>query len=345
MADCGWSYEIKWHLFLRREAVTNLGCMLKRRGIPLPTRAHIVRAMFLYFSVVMCQCKFYHKGGWTLRNSYFWTAILEKTLVSPSGCKESNSVNPKGSQSWKFTGGMMLRQKLQYYGYLIWSANSLENTLMLEKIGAEGDSRGQNGWMASLTQWIWMWTSSRRWRTRCDMLQSMGLWRAGDDCVTEQQIRTSNNKATECIWPWVVSGALDACHRSETLDSDKTQCIWLGVSEAAMEMCHNTETMNVDNLYGVFEVEWMKNHLKCVSQLKHYLITLQMVCLILYRERSTWSMSQHWNWIMINHCVWWPLVVEISMKVCNSTEWMHSDKLRVWSTLGGQRIFWNIYWN
>ena len=96
--------------------------------------------------------------------------------------------------------------------------------------------------------------------------------------LTEQQITTSNNKATECIWPWVVSGALDACHRSETLDSDKTQCIWLGVSEAAMEMCHNTETMNVDNLYGVFEVEWMKNHLKCVSQLKHYLITLQMVC-------------------------------------------------------------------
>jgi len=71
----------------------------------LPTRTHIVRAMFLYFSVVMCQSKPYHKGGWTLRNWYFWTAILEKTPVSPLGCKEMNPVNPKGNQSWKFTGG------------------------------------------------------------------------------------------------------------------------------------------------------------------------------------------------------------------------------------------------
>ena len=115
MVDGYWNYEINWHLFLGRKAVTSLDCMLKSRGIPLPTRVHIVKSMFFVclfvfvfvfvFSVVMCQCKLYHKGGWTLRNWYFWTAVLEKTLVSPLDCKEINPVNPKGNQSWKFTGG------------------------------------------------------------------------------------------------------------------------------------------------------------------------------------------------------------------------------------------------
>ena len=172
----------------------------------------------------MWQCNLDHKWGWTLRNWYFWNTVLEKTLVSPLGCKEINPVNSKGNQSWKFTGGADVRPKLQYYGYLMWRANSLAKNLMLQKIGAEeGDDGGPDTWMASPTQWIWVWTSSGRWRrTRwCDILQSMGLWRVGDDWVTEQQITASNNKSTECIWPWVVSGALEACHRSETQDSGK----------------------------------------------------------------------------------------------------------------------------
>ena len=53
----------------------------------------------------MWQCKLDHKAGWTLRNWYFWTTVLEKTLVSRWGCKEINPVNSKGDQSWKFTGG------------------------------------------------------------------------------------------------------------------------------------------------------------------------------------------------------------------------------------------------
>ena len=105
MADGYWNYEINWHLFLGRRAVTSLDCMLKSRGIPLSTRVHINKSIFFFFLVVMCQCKLYHKGGWTLRNWYFWTAVLGKTLVSPLDCKEINPVNPKGNQSWKFTGG------------------------------------------------------------------------------------------------------------------------------------------------------------------------------------------------------------------------------------------------
>ena len=49
--------------------------------------------------------------------------------------------------------GLMLKLKLQYFGYLMRRTDSFEKTLMLEKIGGEGDSRGRDGWMASLTQW------------------------------------------------------------------------------------------------------------------------------------------------------------------------------------------------
>ena len=64
---------------------------------------------------------------------------------------------------------LMLKLKPQYFGYLMQRVNSLEKTLMLERLkvkGEEGD-RGWEGWMASLLQWTWTWANSRRqWGTR-----------------------------------------------------------------------------------------------------------------------------------------------------------------------------------
>ena len=45
-----------------------------------------------------------HKEGWVLKNWCFWSMVLEKTLQSPLDCKEIQQVNPKGNQSWMFTG-------------------------------------------------------------------------------------------------------------------------------------------------------------------------------------------------------------------------------------------------
>ena len=45
-----------------------------------------------------------YKESWALKNWYFWTVVLEKTLESPSDCKEIQPVNPKGNQSWIFIG-------------------------------------------------------------------------------------------------------------------------------------------------------------------------------------------------------------------------------------------------
>ena len=60
--------------------------------------------------------------------------MLEKTLKSPLDCKEVQPVHPKENQSRIFIGRLMLKLKLQYFGYLMLRADSFEKTLMLGKI-------------------------------------------------------------------------------------------------------------------------------------------------------------------------------------------------------------------
>ena len=61
--------------------------------------------------------------------------------------------------------GLMLKLKLQHFGHLMQRADSFEMTRMLGKMegGSRGDDRGWDGWMASLTQWTWVWVPSRSW--------------------------------------------------------------------------------------------------------------------------------------------------------------------------------------
>ena len=96
----------------------------------------------------------------------------------------SFSISPRCSLE-----GMMLKLKLQYFGHLMWRVDSLEKTLMLRGIGAggEGDARGWDGWMASLTQWTWVWENSGSWwwTGRPGVLRFMWLQRVGHDWATE----------------------------------------------------------------------------------------------------------------------------------------------------------------
>ena len=62
--------------------------------------------------------------------------VLEKTLESPLDCKEIQPVHSERDQPWDFFGRMMLKLKLQYFGHLIRSVDSLEKTLMLGGIGS-----------------------------------------------------------------------------------------------------------------------------------------------------------------------------------------------------------------
>ena len=83
-ADC--SHEIKRCLLLGRKVMTTLDSILKSRDIILPTKVHLVKAMFFTYSC-----------GFT-------AVVLEKTLESPLDCKEIQPVHPKGDQSWVFIG-------------------------------------------------------------------------------------------------------------------------------------------------------------------------------------------------------------------------------------------------
>ena len=84
-----------------------------------------------------------YKESWVPKNWCFWTVVLEKVLESPLDCKEIQPIHPKGNQSWIFIWRLML--KLQYFGYLMWRADSFEKTPMLGKI----EGRRRRGW-----QWM-----------------------------------------------------------------------------------------------------------------------------------------------------------------------------------------------
>ena len=99
----------------------------------------------------------------------------------------------------------MLKLKLQYSGHLMWKADSLEKTLMLERLRArgEGGDRGWDDWMTSLIQWTWILANSGRWwRTgKPGVLQFMGWQRVGHDWETELNWTDAEAKAAKLCWP------------------------------------------------------------------------------------------------------------------------------------------------
>ena len=100
--------------------------------------------------------------------------------------------------------GLMLKLKLQYFGHLMWRTDSFEKTLMLGRLKAvgEGDDRGWDGWMVSLTQWTWVWVNSGNWwwTGRTGVLQSMGSQRVGHDWATELNLKKLEPE-TACTQP------------------------------------------------------------------------------------------------------------------------------------------------
>ena len=131
-ADGDCSHEIKRHLLLGVKAMTNLYSILKSRDITLPTRVCLVKATV--FPVVMYGCESWTiKKSWAPKNWCFRTMVLEKTLESPWTSRRSNQSIPKEISSGNSLEGLMLKLKLQYFGYPMRRVDSLEKTLMLGK--------------------------------------------------------------------------------------------------------------------------------------------------------------------------------------------------------------------
>ena len=130
-----------------------------------------------------------HKKSWVPKNWCFWTVVLEKTLESLLDCKEVKPVNPKGNQSWIFIGRTDAEAKFQYFDHLMQRNDLFESPWCWERLKARGeeDNREWDGWMASPTQWIWVWARSGSWWWTGEpgVLQSMGLQGVGLGWATE----------------------------------------------------------------------------------------------------------------------------------------------------------------
>ena len=131
-------------------------------------------------------------GNWS-----FQIVMLEKILDSPLDFKEIKPVHPKGNQSWIFIG----RTDAEAEAPILWPPDS--KSWLIRKDPEAGKDWGQEekgvtgdeivGWMASSTQWMWVWANSRRqWRTgKPGVLQSMrshrgmqhGHWKSNNDNV------------------------------------------------------------------------------------------------------------------------------------------------------------------
>ena len=173
--------------------MTNLDSTLKHRDITLPTKVRLVKAMV--FLVVMYGCE-----SWTMEKSecqridafelWYWRGLLR---VPWTARRSKQSILKEISPEYSLKV-LMLKLKLQYFGHLMWRTDSLEKTLMLGKTDGRRRRVWQmmRCWIASLTQWTWIWVSSGNWwwTGKPDMLQSMGSQRIGHNWATELNLLT-----------------------------------------------------------------------------------------------------------------------------------------------------------
>ena len=134
--------------------------------------------------------------SWSIKKAELWRIdafelwCWRRLLRVPWTARRSNQSILKEISPDYTLEGLMLKLELWCFGHLMQRTDSLEKTLMLGKIEGRrrGDDRGWDGWMASLTQWVWVWASSRScWPTGSPgVLQSMGSQRVRHDWVTEQ---------------------------------------------------------------------------------------------------------------------------------------------------------------
>ena len=160
--DCDCSHEVKKYLLLGRKAMKNLDSILKSRDIYLLTKVRLVKATT--FPVVMYACEI-----WKIKKAEWRELILLSCQVREDSWESLGVQGDQPNESYRLKPeysleGLMLKLKLQFFCQLMWRVDSLEKTLLLGKIkaGGEGDKRGWDCWMASVTQWPWIWACS--WR-------------------------------------------------------------------------------------------------------------------------------------------------------------------------------------
>ena len=150
----------------------------------------------MVFPIVMYRCE-----SWTIKKAEgqkidaFELWRWRRLLRVPWTARRSNQSILKEISPEYSLEGLMLKLKLQYFDHLMWRTDSLERLCCLKRLcccerlkaGGEGDDRGWDGWMASLTQWSWIWENPRSWwwTGQLGVLYSMGSQRVRPDWASE----------------------------------------------------------------------------------------------------------------------------------------------------------------
>ena len=136
---------------------------IKSRDITLLTKVCIVKAMV--FPVVMYGCQ-----SWTIKKAKHWRIDVfelwcwRRLLRVPWTARRSNQSILKEISPQYSLEGLILKLKLQYFGHLMWRTDWKRPWCWERlKAGGEGDDRAWDSWMASPTQWTWVWVNSRSW--------------------------------------------------------------------------------------------------------------------------------------------------------------------------------------
>ena len=168
--------------------MTNLDSILKSRDITLPTKVCVVKAMV--FPVVMYGCE-----SWTTKKAERWRIdafevwCWRRLLRVPWTARKSNQSILKEIIPGCSLEGLMIKLRLQYFATWYEELTHLKRPWCWERFRAKGeeDNRGWDGWMASPTQWTWVWVNSGSWwwTGRPSVLWSMGSQRVGHDWATK----------------------------------------------------------------------------------------------------------------------------------------------------------------